>query len=728
MLFSVIKSIFSKKLPHADEADLESRIRTLLREKNADLAAQILLSQPQALTPSPEWQAWMGEVEYHRKNPAEAERLFLEALRRKPRFAAAHYGLSMIHYDAGRHEDALAQAQYACLIDEEEPRFLAQLGLSLIATQSYAPAHKVLRKAALKDPENVSLLNNLGIALHAMGDLKEASFYWNRALSIDPEYQPARQNLATTGLPVQDERLADAEGATTQPGAIEQMEVRFAESPDDVAVAVELIRLHMQALDLEQARDVLTLALEQHPAEPELFLLQARMAHQLRAFKQAQLLYENLLQLDPENVKALLGLTQVLRDQCKYTEALMPAEQAVALSASVDTLTQLAFTQVNACQYEQALATCDRAQALNPNMEANLHTSRAVCHTYLGDFQSGKYWLSRAQEKPFLASGLEMFEGMIHLLHGDYANGWRGYRLRALSDTEHQRLLPYARWQGESLQGKCLLVLAEQGVGDQIMFASCLPDLMHLGARKIVLEAHKRVAKTLARSFPEIEVHASNQTDFDWLPADAGVDYYVASADLPGFFRNHENEFPQHQGYLRADPERVAYWRTQLGEGAPRVGFSWRGGVAKTRQAIRSLQLEQLLPVFSTPGVRFVNLQYGDVSAELRAFSEKQGLNLLNFPEAIQDLDEFAALVCALDLVVTVCNTTVHYAGALNRPCWVMTPYVPEWRYGLTFTTMPWYPSTHMFRQPANGDWESVIVQVQAGLLDWKKSMGGAAC
>jgi len=724
MLTKILKSMFTRK-GHVAGVGLAQEIRGLLRDKRAEEAARVLFSQSQASTPSPEWQVLMGEVEYHRKHPDAAETLFLEALRRKPRFAAAHYGLSMVYYDAGKHEDALAQAQYACQINEEEPRFLAQLGLSLIATQSYAPAHKVLRKAALQDPENVALLNNLGIALHAMGDMKEAAYYWNRALSIDPAYQPTLQNLETTGLSALPDTVP---GASHPTEAIHDLEMRFADSPDDAMLACELVRLHMQTLDIEQARDVLMLALEYHPQDIELLLLQARIAHQLRAFKQAQLLYENLLQLEPDNIKALLGVTQALRDQCKYTEALHPAERAVALSDTAETLIQLAFTQVNACQYEAALATCGRVQVLNPAMEANLNTTRAVCHTYLGDFAAGKHWLSRAQEKPFMASGLEMFEGMIHLLHGDYANGWRGYRLRALSDTEHQRLLPYPRWQGEPLQGQCLLVLAEQGVGDQIMFASCLPDLVRSGARRILLEAHQRVATTLTRSFPEIEVFASNQTDFDWLPADAGVDYYVSIADLPGFFRNHEADFPRHQGYLLADPERVAYWRTRLGDGLPVVGFSWRGGVAKTRQAIRSLQLEQLLPLFATPGVRFVNLQYGDVAADLAAFAEAQGMSLLNFPEAIRDLDEFAALICALDQVITVCNTTVHYAGALNKPCWVMTPYVPEWRYGLTFSSMPWYPSTRMFRQPEMGDWESVIAQVQGALADWQKSMARSTC
>ncbi|NJN00263.1 MAG: glycosyltransferase family 9 protein [Aquincola sp.] len=114
----------------------------------------------------------------------------------------------------------------------------------------------------------------------------------------------------------------------------------------------------------------------------------------------------------------------------------------------------------------------------------------------------------------------------------------------------------------------------------------------------------------------------------------------------------------------------------------------------------------------------WVNLQYGDVTADLEQ-AAASGMTLLHWPAAIADLDEFAALISALDLVITVCNTTVHYAGALGKPVWVMTPKVPEWRYGLTFESMPWYPSSRLFRQTEAGDWVSVLDRIGTELSGW---------
>jgi hypothetical protein len=109
------------------------------------------------------------------------------------------------------------------------------------------------------------------------------------------------------------------------------------------------------------------------------------------------------------------------------------------------------------------------------------------------------------------------------------------------------------------------------------------------------------------------------------------------------------------------------------------------------------------------------------VSAELEAFAHPRGLSILHFPEAIRDLDEFAALIGALDLVITVCNTTVHYTGALGRECWVMAPHIPEWRYGLTSPGMRWYPSVKMFRQQNPGDWQGVLGELESAIATWLK-------
>jgi tetratricopeptide (TPR) repeat protein len=659
-------------------------------------------------------------------------------LKRHPGVAEAHYVLSLVYYDAGRFDESLVQAQYARKCAPSEVRILAQVGLCAISANNYGLARDILRQAVMVDPDNVPALNNLGIAHHAMKDFQEALYCLQRALVLNPDYGPARENLRMLfGIESFSSRF-DAESNTVQnrvegyseplmhysPGEEAQqtdaLEAEFDADPQNVAAADTLVRHYISTLKLENARDVLNIALAHNPDAVPLINQAGHIAKLLGHLSLAKSTYEKSLTFEPDNVPALLGLGQTLRDLDEHEEALQYFETAASLDANSNTLMMLAFSQVNACRYEEALATCDRIEQLYPQLTPFITSSRAVSHAFIGHFDEALGYIDQARQYETLNSGFVIFRGMLHLMHESYEEGWECYRHRALFQADLLRLLPYPLWQGEDLQGKTILVLAEQGLGDQVMFASCLPDLLALNPKEVVMESNRRVEKTLARSFPWIKVFPSSQKGFDWLPKDLTPDYYAPFADLARHFRRHIEDFPKQTGYLVADPERIAYWKSRLFQAGdrPKIGFTWRGGLPQTRRAIRSLQLDQLLGVLANPGYQFVNLQYGPVQEELAAFADAHRLNIIDWPEAITDLDEFAALISALDLVITVCNTTVHYTGALGKPCWVLTPFIPEWRYGIRSDRMRWYPSTRMFRQPSPGDWGSVLDRVTCALSD----------
>ena len=174
---------------------------------------------------------------------------------------------------------------------------------------------------------------------------------------------------------------------------------------------------------------------------------------------------------------------------------------------------------------------------------------------------------------------------------------------------------------------------------------------------------------------------------------------------------------PIYTGYLRADPERIGFWRARLdalGPG-PKIGISWRGGTAATRTAQRSLGPADLLPLLGFPVGGFVSLQYDADAAEVAALPT--GGSAVHFwDDALRDYDETAALVCALDLVISVCTAVIHLTGALGRPVWVLVPSIPEWRYGVAGTEMPWYPSARLFRQPPGAAWSVVTREVADAL------------
>lgn len=731
MLFNTLKNLFLPPPPEPTKGMEESFVE-LLRQRDWRGAQKALDKSDNSISPAKRL-VMRAELTYHQGDHAEAERFAHSALEQSPGLAEAHYVLSLLRYDAGLLTEALAQAHYARNRTPGNARILAQLGLCLIANKDYGAARDVLRQAVLLDPDNVPAINNLGIACHAMLDYGNALHYFQRALTLKPDYALALENLHSLfgiesysteydsesnilRVHLQTTEAANMDSHKDQ--TLAELESEYDERPDDGQLALNISQRYLKNLQLEAARDVLHLALARHPDDVSLLYQAGRMANLLGQWNKSRANYERVLELDPNNVESLIGLAEVLRNLALFEEALHPVETAVSLREDANTLVQLAFAQVNACRYEDGLITCERVEALRPEYASFLATSQAVCHAYLGHFEEAFKYIEIADLHEKNNLGFSIFRGMIHLQHENYGQGWDDYRYRTFSDSKQMRLLPYPVWEGEPLVGKTILVLAEQGLGDQVMFASCLLDLLALRPREILVEANERVANTLARSFPTIRVFPSNQRSFGWIPPETIPDFYTPIADLPRHFRRSLEDFPLHTGYLRADPDRVVYWKARLDalDCRPKIGFTWKGGLQQTRRTVRSLSLEQLEYILGDDRACFVNLQYGEVQAEIADFARPRTLNIIDWPEAIADLDEFAALISALDLVITVCNTTVHYAGALHRPCWVMAPYIPEWRYGLKNEGMRWYPSVRMFRQPSLGDWNNVIERVQQSL------------
>jgi hypothetical protein len=308
---------------------------------------------------------------------------------------------------------------------------------------------------------------------------------------------------------------------------------------------------------------------------------------------------------------------------------------------------------------------------------------------------------------------------LARLLLGDFRHGWDDYELRQLDRDYPRRAAVYPRWDGSPLSTRTILVQREQGLGDEIMFSSCLPQVIETAAHCII-ECEPRLLGIFRRSFPSAMVFASTS---DVIPpreiAEQVIDFAIPAGSVPRFLRKGVGDFPRHDGYLKADPQRIARWRERLSLLGPglKVGISWIGGVRKTRREMRSLPLEAWLPILRLTGVSFVSLQYtADAGDAAAAFCERHGVPIEHWGEAIEDYEETAALVCALDLVVSVCTAVIHLAGALGRPVWVMAPYSPEWRYGFSGGTMPWYPSARVFRQPAFGEWGPVTESVAAEL------------
>ncbi len=301
---------------------------------------------------------------------------------------------------------------------------------------------------------------------------------------------------------------------------------------------------------------------------------------------------------------------------------------------------------------------------------------------------------------------------------GDYARGWEEYEWRLrVSGGGIKRAFPFPLWQGEDLAERCLLVYAEQGVGDEIMFASCFQDLL-ARAGHCVFEVSRRLVPLFTRSFPGATILSrdlSRMPDWTTLPA---IDMHIAAGSVPRLLRNAAQKFPARDRYLVADDTRVRHWRARLEREGPgvKVGLAWTGGLPGTLRAARSLPLEVLRPLVATPGATFIALEFLDCDAEVSAFNRPGDARVHWWPEAVKSIDETAALVSALDLVVCVTTATAHLAGALGRPTWVLVPTVPTWRYMWQGEHMPWYPSMRILRGQGDVEPQSLVKRTREAL------------
>jgi tetratricopeptide (TPR) repeat protein len=370
-------------------------------------------------------------------------------------------------------------------------------------------------------------------------------------------------------------------------------------------------------------------------------------------------------------------------------------------------------------EFEQAIAGYGRVLARRAGQPRALG-ALANAWRDLGDFtRSDALYGELLAAHPDFAQARNDYAHSL-LVRGRFAEGWAHYEARWEANRWRDRE-PYTQpaWNGEPLDGRRILVWGEQGLGDQILFAGQVPEIA-ARARACSVVCEDRLRGLFARSFPGATVLERRSREH-FAACREAFDFQVPVGSLGRHLRARPEDFPAHRGYLRADPARVQAWRLRLaGIGAGRkVGVSWRGGGVATRRHLRSIPLDEWLPLLRTPGTAFVSLQYDDCAREIGELRDRHGVTVRHWQEAIDDYDETAALVCALDLVISVCTSLVHLAGALGRPAWVLVPAVPEWRYLREGEATPWYPSLRLIRQPRVGEWGPVLGQARVRLREF---------
>ena len=445
-----------------------------------------------------------------------------------------------------------------------------------------------------------------------------------------------------------------------------------------------------------RAWNLLNAALNDDPDRPEALYL---MGSTMRGLGNLGLAYQVLrraLAQEQRQVNLWMTYAATLHDLNRWDEAREAMQVAHKMyPGDPMPLANIGATYLQQGRWREALEWCDKALEIDPD-------------NYIGRVSAN----------------------FAHLSMGRWKDAWRDAKylygkhlpIRVYNPPEQEEPM----WDGTS--GKTVAVQADQGVGDIIMFAQCLPQMAE-ECKEVVLECAPRLVTLMERTFPMVTVIGTLKDEqqawaLERIGTDRQIDAHVHISYLGNWYRNTEADFPR-RAYLKVKPEKVDEWLQWLAAfPRPWVGIAWKGGIQNTQTHLRSMDLADMAPVLRSGGTVF-DLSYNDQRLEISRWNIDNPQQIVCPPVNLDDYENTVALIAALDDVVTVTTTVAHVCGALGRKAYVLVPSVAQWRYAYRCGDgMIWYPpdSVHLYRQaPGETDWGPAVSRLTADLLQHRE-------
>jgi hypothetical protein len=429
-------------------------------------------------------------------------------------------------------------------------------------------------------------------------------------------------------------------------------------------------------------------------------------------YEQALTISLKLLNEDPDDAAALFQVSKCMLDQNRGGLAYNLMARAVKMRPDIPEM-WIQYGQTHGEtpeQWERAEWCFNKAIHLGKKMGKDFKMAQScigTLHYLQGNYDKAIENLNPLVDENPEAQQARGTKAFCHLAKHEWAEGWKYYA--ALADTKRRETYAYGdepEWDGTP--GKRLIISAEQGIGDELMYASCFPEVFR-DSPYVVIECCPRLESLFKRSFPEAAAVYGTRWDTHVVwEVDHRPDAHVAMATLPSFYRNKTEDFPG-DPYLTPNPDVVDAVRgmfAKLGPN-PKVGIAWTGGSDKTRGHLRTRTLEELTPILRIPGIDWISLEYYRKDEEMAAYREERGIPIHTYhwlTERGLDYDLTAGLISQLDLVITVPTTSVQAAGGLGVECWTIVPEYTGWMFAQD--TYPWANSVTPFRNPPMRDIE----------------------
>jgi tetratricopeptide (TPR) repeat protein len=660
---------FTKAVAQSPKADYLSSLGTALWRLGRRDEAAMAFDQAARLKPD-DAQGWktLANVLFDMQRLDVALLAYRRVLSLDPRDWDAACRSGYLHYQSGQLEEALA---HFGICDELQPNHAPTLYMRSVFLHDLGRFEQAvtegLRAHAL-DPSDADTCNAVGAAFQGFRRHGEALQWFDRALGLRPDFDEALYGKAVSlgQMWRVDEALAIHD------------RLQAALTPGGTITELKLADLLISLGRLEAALACLDRCVERQPDHAPTLQLRAVCLHGLRQPERSLADSRRAHELDPDNAGICNNIGGVLHELGRYEEALRWFETAIDLEPDyVGALNNKALAQAQLDRLADAGATFDYIKSIAPNnAEAALGAAN------------------------------------LQLLNGNFAAGWAGREARwnVPNLPIVYPTFPQPMWLGgSSIAGKTILVYADEGMGDAIQFARYLPMLAALGAR-VILQAHE-VLLPLLSGVAGVSLCVANKST-DALPP---FDTYCPMLSLPLAFETRLDTIPAAMPYLpHPTADRISAWNGRLGpHDRLRVGLVWSGNPDHTNDRNRSIPLGTLAHLLDVDA-NFVSLQK-DLRPGDKSILEKT--DIVDLTADLTDFSETAALLCCLDLVITVDTSVAHLAGALGRPTWILLPHPPDYRWLLDRDDSPWYPTARLFRQTETRDHASVLDRVRTELV-----------
>ncbi|MCC5635090.1 tetratricopeptide repeat protein [Nostoc sp. CHAB 5844] len=475
--------------------------------------------------------------------------------------------------------------------------------------------------------------------------------------------------------------------------------------PDSLAIALQ----HQQAGHFFQAEQIYSQILQEQPNQVDALYLLGTLAHQSGKIEKAIAFYRQALAINPvASVHSNLGIA--LKQQGLWKEAIQHYQEAIALqpnSAQFHYNLGLVFQQLD--NLEAAKDCYRQATVLQPNY-ALAYNNLGLVSLHLREIEAAlTYYKTAIELQPDFAQAHQNLAEAL-LLIGDFELGFAEYEWRwqvfAPAELPNFATLP---WDGSLLNGKTILLYAEQGLGDTFQFIRYASLVSDRGGQVIVacLPAQVELLKTvpdvekvfaLDEELPQFHTQAPLMS----LPYLLGTTVETIPAEIPYIFPPLSHDF-QLEGATD----------TKL-----KVGIVWAGNPGNRNDSKRTCGLQPFLPLLKMPALEFYSLQVGASSQELAKLPAN--IQVQDLSSYLHNFNDTAAAIAQLDLVLTIDTSVAHLAGAMGKPTWVVLPFIPDWRWLLHREDSPWYPNMRLFRQESLGDWSGVFAKVAQEILKYE--------